>query len=231
MNRTIRTGFAAASMLAIAATVLGGCAQTPEQIRYSNRAHTQLAAREVTAELKIETFVSGERLAGPERDAVKYFAAAYNDEGHGAVIISRPSNGPDDASAMRAAADARAVLLAEGVGVREIVEGPYDATGARSAPLVISYKTWDAVVENCPDISHFQLASTLSNSSMPSLGCAVASNFAAMIANPADLVAATDVSPADSNRRLIVLSKYRNGEVTSAERPDSGSGAISDAVE
>lgn len=231
MNQKSRPGSAAVSMLALVLPLVGACAQSPEQIGFSNRMHTQLSAKEVTAELKIETFVSGERLGGPERDAVKYFAAAYQDEGHGAVIISRPSNGPDDIAAMRAAADARAVLLAEGVGVREIVEGPYDATGARSAPLVLSYRTWEAVVANCPDISHYQLASTATNSSSRSLGCAVSSNLAAMIANPGELVAAAEQSPADSNRRLIVLSKYRNGEPTTAERSDDGSGAISEVVE
>ena len=56
------------------------------------------------ADLKIDTIVAGEKLGEMERDAVKYFAANYQQEGHGAVIISRPSNGPDDISAMRAAA-------------------------------------------------------------------------------------------------------------------------------
>ena len=93
---------------------LGGCLQSPENIAYANRMHTQIQAAEVTAELKIDTVVSGEKLGSSERDAVKYFAAAYQNEGHGAVIISRPSNGPDDVSALRAAADARAIMLAEG---------------------------------------------------------------------------------------------------------------------
>lgn len=226
-----KKGLAAASLLVLSLPVLGACAQTPDQIMRSNRMHTQLVAKEVTAELKIDTYVMGERLAEPEREAVKYFATAYNDEGHGAVVISRPTNGPDDVSAMRAASDARALLLAEGIALRSIVEGPYDATGARSAPLVISYKTWEASIGDCPDISHWDLSWTGTNSAAPSFGCAVASNLAAMIANPRELVAAADIEPADSARRMIVLSKYRNGEPTTAERADEGSGAISDVVE
>ena len=128
---------------------LGGCMQTQEQIAWSNRMHTQIVAQETTAELKIGTVVAGEKLGTRERDAVRGFAMAYQQEGHGAVIISRPSNGPDDISALRAAADARAMMLAEGVDQGMIAEGTYDGTGARSAPLIISYRTYDAVVPNC----------------------------------------------------------------------------------
>jgi pilus assembly protein CpaD len=176
---------------------LGGCMQTQEQIAWSNRMHTQIVAQETTAELKIGTVVAGEKLGLRERDAVKGFAMAYQQEGHGAVIISRPSNGPDDISAMRAAADARAMMLAEGVDQSMIAEGTYDGTGARSAPL----------------------------------GCAVAVNLAAMIANPSDLVGDQPTDPADIARRGIMFSKYRQGVRTSSERNNDASGAISTVVE
>jgi pilus assembly protein CpaD len=210
---------------------LGGCMQTQEQIGWSNRMHTQIVAQETTAELKIGTVVAGEKLGFRERDAVKGFAMAYQQEGHGAVIISRPSNGPDDISAMRAAADARAVMLAEGVDQTLIAEGTYDGTGARSAPLILSYRTYEAVVPNCPDISHWDFTDTGSNSALPSLGCAVSVNLAAMIANPSDLVGNQPMDSADATRRMIVFSKYRQGERTSAERNTDASGAISTAVE
>ena len=41
---------------------LGACMQTPEQIAWSNRMHTQIVAQETTAELKIDTVVAGEKL-------------------------------------------------------------------------------------------------------------------------------------------------------------------------
>jgi pilus assembly protein CpaD len=210
---------------------LAGCMQSQEQIAWSNRMHTQIVAQETTAELKIGTVVAGEKLGMRERDAVKGFATAYQQEGHGAVIISRPSNGPDDISAIRAAADARAVMLAEGVDQGMIAEGTYDGTGARSAPLIISYRTYEAVVPNCPDISHWDFTDISSNSALPSLGCAVAVNLAAMIANPSDLVGEQPMDPADTTRRTIMFSKYRQGERSSAVRNDDASGAISTAVD
>lgn len=210
---------------------LAGCMQSQEQIAWSNRMHTQIVAQETTAELKIGTVIAGEKLGQSEREAVKAFSTAYQQEGHGAVIISRPSNGPDDISAMRAAADARAVMLAEGVDQGMIAEGTYDGAGTRAAPLIISYRTYEAVVPNCPDISQWDFTDTYSNAALPSLGCAVSVNLAAMIANPSDLVGEQKMDPADTSRRTIVFSKYRNGEKTSAERNQDARGVISDAVQ
>jgi pilus assembly protein CpaD len=217
---------AGASLIALA-----GCAQSAQQVAYSQRVHTQIQAQEVTAELKIDTVVSGEKLGSQERQAVEYFAAAYQNEGHGTLIISRPSNGPDDVAAMRASADARAIMLAGGIEAQYITEGPYDASGARAAPLVISYRTYELSVPNCPDVSAWDFAWTGTNSALPSFGCATAVNFAAMIADPSDLVGEQRMDPADAMRRGIVLTKYRNGEKTSAERNKDANGSISSAVE
>ena len=119
-----------------------GCSHSAKEIAYANREHLQIHAEEITAELKIDSYTSGEKLGPMEREAVKNFAEAYMQEGHGSVIISRPGGGSDDGAAMRAAADARALMLAEGVDAGHIAEGPYDASGARIAPLVISYRTY-----------------------------------------------------------------------------------------
>jgi pilus assembly protein CpaD len=51
-----------------------------------------------------------------------------------------------------------------------------------------------------------------------------------MIADPSDLVGVQKLDPSDANRRSVVLTKYRNGEKTSAERNGDASGAISQAV-
>lgn len=218
------------ALAALPLLALAGCMQTEEQIGWSNRMNTQIVAEEITAELKIDTVVSGEKLGGMERETVKTFAASYQQEGHGSLIISRPSNGPDDISAMRAAADARAVMLAEGIDAGRIAEGTYDGTGARSAPLIISYRTYNAVVPNCPDMSHWDFSDTYTNSALPSLGCAVAVNLAAMIANPSDLVGKQSMDPSDAARRSVVLTKYRAGDKTSSERNTDARGAISTAV-
>lgn len=214
----------------VALATAAGCAQSQKQIAWSNHNHLQLQAREVTAELKIDSVVEGEKLGDPERAAVKAFATAFEHEGKGKVVISRPSNGPNDVSGLRAAADARAVMLAEGIEPTDIAEGPYDASGARSAPLLITYKTYEVVAPNCPDISSVDFSNTASNSALPSFGCAVAVNLAAMIADPSDLVGKQSLDPSDVKRRTIVLTKYRNGDITAAARNAGASGQISQAV-
>lgn len=217
-------------LLASAAIVAGGCALSNKEIAQQDRARLQMRAAEVTAELKVDTIVSGEKLGDSERSAVKMFAESYQHEGHGKVIISRPSAGPDDVAGLRAAADARSVLLADGVDAANITDGPYDANGARSAPLVITYKTWEARVPGCPDVAHYDISWTGTNAALPSFGCAVAADLAAQIADAGDLVGNHDMDPSDTRRRTIQLTKYRNGEQTGAARNQDASGAISKAV-
>jgi pilus assembly protein CpaD len=154
----------------VSLAALGGCSHSAKQIAYANRDHLQIQTEEITAELKIDTYVSGEKLGFLEREAVRNFAEAYMEEGHGSVIISRPGGGTDDGAAMRAAADVRAVMLAEGVDASRIAEGPYDASGARVAPLVVSYRTYDAMVPRCPDFSSVDFAATGTNNALPSFG-------------------------------------------------------------
>jgi pilus assembly protein CpaD len=122
-------------------------------------------------------------------------------------------------------------MLAEGIEPNQITEGPYDASGARSAPLVISYRTYEAAVPNCPDISQYDFSWSGTNSALPSLGCAVTANLAAQIGDPSDLVGVQRMDPADLGRRTVVMTKYRNGEVTSAARNKDADGSVSSAVE
>jgi pilus assembly protein CpaD len=211
----------------VSLAALGGCAHSAKEIAYANRDHLQIKAEEITAELKIDTYVAGERLGPLEREAVKTFAEAYMQEGHGSVVISRPGGGSDEGAAMRAAADARAVMLAEGVDAGRIAEGPYDASGARIAPLVISYRTYEAVVPHCPDLSQVDFSATGTNTALPSFGCAVQANLAAMIADPSDLVGSHEMDPADIGRRGVVMSKYRQGQPTGTERSKDAKGTIS----
>jgi pilus assembly protein CpaD len=220
-----------AALLGASAIALSACEHSAQDLAFATGEHREIRAQEVTAELKIDTVVAGEKLTPLERDAVKYFAAAYLEEGHGAVIISRPGNGADDIAAMRASADAKAIMLAEGVDSGSITEGPYDASGARSAPLVISYRTYEAVVPNCPDVSNYDFAWTGTNTALPSFGCAVNTSFAAMIADPSDLVGKQKMDPVDIARRGVVLSKYREGAASTTERSSQNSGAISGAVQ
>jgi pilus assembly protein CpaD len=75
-------------------------------------------------------------------------------------------------------------------------------------------KTWD------------NLTKTKNNTVSTQFGCSVSSNIALMIDNPADLQHPTQVDPADASRRQLVLTKYRNGQVTSSTTDSQASGAV-----
>ncbi len=223
MSRRFKVSLAAVSLLA-----LGACAQSPEQLAVARKDYLQIKPVEVTAELKLDTSAEAVPLGAMERQAVRMFAAAYNDEGHGPVIISRPEG--NGAGAARSATEARAVLLSEGLEPGNIVEGPYDASGARLAPLVLSYRTWEAVVPDCPDLSQVQMGNADTNGAPRNFGCAVATNLAAMLADPSDLIGEQPMDPSDATRRTVVFSKYRAGTPTGAQQSNDASGAISGAI-
>ena len=68
----------------------------------------------------------------------------------------------------------------------------------------------------------------LTTRSNPNFGCANTANIAALIANPADLIAPRDVRiRRDAARRETVLTKYRQGQITSTPKDEQASGVVS----
>ena len=58
--------------------------------------------------------------------------------------------------------------------------------------------------------------SSKENKQYHNLGCASQNNLAAMIANPADLLAPRGMSEIDAARRATVIDNYRQGNQTNA---------------
>lgn len=209
----------------LAATAVAGlsaCSQSRETIALAQGDHRAIEAREVTAELKLSPAGADDSLAEAERMAVDYFANAYKAEGSGPIMIGFPGD-----SRWRSATEARAILLAAGISPAGVVDVPGE-TAAGSEPLVLTYRTFEAVVADCPTLNEHKFERTGTNTPLPSFGCAVSVNLAAMIADPSDLVGVQAMDAADATRRAIVFGKYRNGEPTGATREASGviSGAI-----
>ncbi len=212
-----------ASLLTISALVaLGACSHSSKTIAVSQGDYREIHAREITAELKLSPEGRSDSLGEAERLAVSYFAESYRTEGKGPIVIGFAGSAP-----WQSATEARAVLLAAGISPSGVVDAP-GQTGAAGEPLVLSYRTYEAVVNDCPMINETRFENTSSNTVMPSFGCSVSINLAAMIADPTDLVGEQRMDPADAERRAIVFEKYRNGEPTSAQR--EASGAISQAI-
>jgi pilus assembly protein CpaD len=145
------------------------------------------------------------------------FAEDYLSHGSGSISVSAPT---------AAAADiAVASLLEIGVARTQIMVGGQAGANPLN-DIRVTYIRYVAEAPPCGDWSS-NLAHVAGNVLPPNFGCATQHNFAAMVADPRDLVAPDSTGQADAQRRLTVLQKYRAGEATPAERSDLASGAVS----
>ncbi len=143
----------------------------------------------------------------------------------GDFAVQTPAGGRD--AAARVGADTVAALRNLGVPQERIRIGDYDAPAG--SPVLASYRRLEADAADCR--GHWDnLTSTGDNGPSTHFGCAVTANFAAMVADPRDLLAPTAEQPSDAERREAVLAKYRAGQVTSTAADSQAGGAVSRAV-
>ncbi len=69
---------------------------------------------------------------------------------------------------------------------------------------------------------------TASNLPLSDFGCATQHNLAAMVADPRDLVEPRGMGEIDATRRTTVVGKYERGEITSAQKTQEQSAAVSE---
>ena len=81
------------------------------------------------------------------------------------------------------------------------------------APIRISYLRYVAEGPNCGKWPQ-NLAADYRNLPMDNMGCAQQRNLAAMIVNPADLVTPRAMTSVETERRAVMLDKYKKGEQT-----------------
>ena len=167
-----------------------------------------------------------------DKDRIRAFVAGYVDKGHGPLIMSMPKGSPNPQLAIQAVADAREIAWEYGVEYKEIAGSAYDARSkGTGAPLVLAYSAYRANAPECESLANLDFSDATSNNEMPSLGCAVRANMAAMIADPADLFGDRELEPGDNDRRATVLGLYREGQPTGAQRSQDENGTVSTAVQ
>ena len=161
---------------------------------------------------------------------VRSFLDAYADVGHGPLVISMPQQASNPQLAVGAVAEVRQMAWESGVRYENLLGAAYDAEGRSVTPIVMAYKTYKAVAPKCQSLATIDVSNAISNSDLPSLGCAIRTNMAAMIAEPADLLGTRDLDEGDLNRRSRQLELWRAGETTAAARSESESAVVSNAV-
>lgn len=162
---------------------------------------------------------------------LRAFALRYRERGNGAMVMSIPSGAPNRHAASRAAAEVETLLDSLAVGPNRLRLSHYRASGAASdAPLILSFTQYVAIPTPCGNWSA-DAAYGPNNTRSPNFGCATQNNLAVMLADPGDLVAPRGMTPADAQRRDVVLERYRLGETTQTERGEEESGASSEIKE
>jgi pilus assembly protein CpaD len=152
---------------------------------------------------------------GPDSDArLQSFASAFVGSGNGSITVSAPN--PD---AARHVSDRLAAL---GVPRNRIMVGAMSQGGS----VELSYVGYGASSPACGNWPE-NIAWTLENTPTVNFGCATQRNLAAVIADPRDLVTPQPMTPPDTERRMIVIEKWRKGEPTSSQKTQEQSGAVS----
>jgi pilus assembly protein CpaD len=140
------------------------------------------------------------------------FAEDYRAHGSGSIGVSGPTAAATDIVV--------ASLLETGVARTQIMVGGAQGPNPLN-DIRVTYIRYVAEAPPCGDWS-VSLTQTANNVLPPNFGCATQHNFAAMVADPRDLVTPDTTGQADAARRLTVLQKYRNGEATTGAKTANG---------
>ncbi len=184
-----------------------------------------------TAFLEVAIHPEASELSNADRDSIRTFIREYAQSGHGPLVLSLPQASANPQLAVAAVTEARAIAWEQGVAYSEIAGTSHGAGASTAEPMILAYQAYDAVAPVCPSKASFDISDVRSNNTAPDLGCAVRSNLAAMIADPADLLGQRPIDPADMDRRTVIMEKFREGEPTGATRGQDEDGAVSRAVQ
>lgn len=172
--------------------------------------------------------VHAEGVSPNQQAALADFVARWRDAGGGIVVLKTPADAADADQARSMTYAVQAQLQGLGVSSERIQLAAYQA-GAPRGPILASFLRLTAQGPDCSG-GWDNLTSTIGNEPYKHFGCAQTANLAAMIADPRDLVSPPGLSPADNTRRQVILGKYREGKLTSSDKDDQASGAVSTAV-
>ncbi|KCZ91271.1 MULTISPECIES: CpaD family pilus assembly protein [Hyphomonas] len=180
--------------------------------------------------LEIAIHPEASELSLTDKASISSFVAAYRDHGHGPLIMSLPASSSNPQLAVAAVAEARAIAYERGVQYSEISGTNHGAGSDVAEPMILAFQSYKAVAPECRSLAEVDFSDVTSNNEMPTLGCAVRSNMAAMIADPADLLGNRPLEKGDPLRRAVILEKFRQGETTASKRTSDESGTVSQAI-
>jgi len=221
--RATRPAITLVAVLMIAVPA-GGCWQSPRMqapfaLSNPNERHP-ITVKQGEALLDLSVSGRARGLSSAQWGQLYAYLGGYQERGTGRLVIKAPTGGANEKAAMRAYDDVRQAMRRVGISPKAVALEPYFAKWDPTAPLRLSYLEYIAQGPDCPDWSE-NLARDPQNLPWPNMGCASQKNFAAMVADPQDLLYPRQESPRPSERRDTVWRKYVAGEVTISKRDAS----------
>ena len=205
--------------IATCALLLVAC-QTKKEITGSvpddYRLRHPITLQQSAKTIDIPVGMHSEDLTPASRSAITGFARDFLQERAAVIQIMVPSGAYNESSAQYVAKKVRSHLMRQGVAHGRIDMVPYSALEASDAPIRLAYPRVEAKTLTCGTHPE-DFANDMTNRTHFDFGCSTQQNFAAMVANPQDLIQPRGWEPRDSSRRSIVNEKYRAGEPTWSE--------------
>jgi pilus assembly protein CpaD len=235
-SRRVAAIGARALLIAGFAAALAGCNTTTAQdttgsipLAYTDRHPITVKEGKKTLVLFVGAGRGG--LSPMQRAEVLAFAQNWKRDATGGVTIDRPAGAANERAANDTLKEALSILTQAGVPNNGIGVQPYNP-GEKLATLRLNYPLMVAEAGPCGlwpddlgptyDTKHYE------NKQYYNFGCATQRNFAASVAEPADLVQPRAEGPAYTAKRAASVDKWRKGTSPATTYPDAGKGAISD---
>jgi len=190
----------------------------------------EIGVKERREYLEVQLDSRDTQLRATEVMKVRNFLAKYKDVGHGPLVISMPKSAQAPQLAVGAVSEIREFAWEAGVEYHQMLGAAYDASGQSTTPIVMAFKTYEAIAPDCPSIAEFDFGDAKSNTELPTFGCAVRANMAAMIAEPADLLGTRPLEDGSFARQQIQLDLWLQGQPTPSQRGEGETATISNAV-
>lgn len=217
-NRTssgARSAILGGTALVMLAALSAGCTTGPggtestSLLAYSATERHPILMSSEPEVLDIHVGMRGPALSREIEAAVRDYVRSYKETGTGGITIQVPTGAANDVAVASTGHAVHYALVRAGVPRGHITVAPYEVGNpAKPGTLRLSFLRVKATTPSCgiwPDggLPDFD------NTQYDNFGCATQQNLAAMIANPADLVRPTPMTPPSGARRSSVVGTYK----------------------
>jgi pilus assembly protein CpaD len=211
--------------VSLAAAALAGCKHIDDPVEPTTFSLVDPAERhpilvsQQPREVSLRVSRSSAGLVPAQRASVIEFLQRYRagDSGSSRLVIQVPSGTANEVASMQAVGEIRQLIADQGFADSAVAVEPYRGDREAQPPIRVSYLRFVAQAPECGRWPT-NLAREPYNLPWPNMGCATQRNFAAMVANPADLLGPRGVDPRPGERRDVTWDKYLKGDSTAAKK-------------